>query len=246
MVFSSHPDIPRMQSSCRAIIRNINQQPVLLGDPHLQGVFFFSSKRKCRYLPTRKTPPGPRLQAENEWPSLGHSLGGWNLIRLLPCSDPPTKRWLYLSKDGRTCSHLTNKNGAKNVFAVLFVFLVGLWRKYKPYLYKWYKSCTWWLDSLHFLYEKKLIIWSYLWFFFQMIRFDFNPIQKTLPIIKPPPSRLPLNKTTSSRFFKRIDAAPVVEATVDDKDTALTGEGIFFRRQNTRRVWNGFPPMVVV
>ena len=79
-----------------------------------------------------------------------------------------------------------------------------------------------------------------------MIRFDFNPIQKTLPIIKPPPSRLPLNKTTSSRFFKRIDAAPVVEATVDDKDTTLTGEGIFFRRQNTRRVWDGFPPMVVV
>lgn len=96
---------------------------------------------------------------------------------------------------------------------------------------------------LHFLYEKKLIIWSYLWFFFQMIWLQYYT--KNPPIIKPPPSRLPWTKAPS-RFFKRIDAAPVVEATVDEKDTTLTGEGIFFRSKNTRRVWDGFPPRVVV
>lgn len=42
-----------------------------------------------------------------------------------------------------------------------------------------------------------------------------------------------------NRFFKRIDAAPVVEPMVDEKDT-LTGEGIFPLKK-ARRVGIVFP-----
>lgn len=110
---------------------------------------FFSSKRKCRYLPTRKTPPGPRLQAENEWPSVGSSKG-WLLKldgSLLPCSDPPNcSRPLHVSffrkemtifvKGWKEIFASNKKNWAKNVFAVLFCFFSGTLEKITTLTYK--------------------------------------------------------------------------------------------------------------
>lgn len=77
-----------------------------------------------------------------------------------------------------------------------------------------------------------------------MIRLQYSTKDPSIINFPQPPS-IEQKKPPDSRFFKRIDAAPVVEATVDDKDTTLTGEGIFVRSKNTRRVWDGFPPMVV-
>ena len=136
------PDIPRMQSSWRAIIRNINQQPVLLGDPHLQGVFFFPPNENVVIFPHEKLPRdrGFRLRM-NDLPLAVPRVGCWNLMgHSFHVRIPPTvhglcmflfsaRRWLYLSKDGRKFSHRTKRIGQRMFLPYCFVFLVGLWRK---------------------------------------------------------------------------------------------------------------------
>lgn len=55
---------------------------------------------------------------------------------------------------------------------------------------------------------------------------EYDQLRCITKIVGLPPKDMLATGSKSKRFFKRIDAAPVVEATVDDKDTALTGDSL--------------------